>query len=52
MASDFAKSNYLSVGICASEGLITLRLPDGSYGRKWFITRAGIHYLETIREQA
>lgn len=48
LASDTAKSNWHTVAICASEGLITCKLPDGNYGRKWLITRDGIDYLEAF----
>ena len=34
------------VGICASEGLITMKLDDISWGKHWLATDDGVDYLK------
>lgn len=42
---NFARNNAELVGIAASEGLITLRHPLGTYFRRWRVTPKGLTYL-------
>lgn len=47
VSSDMARAQAGWVAMAATLQLITTREPDGSYGRTWFITKAGIDYLDT-----
>jgi len=38
------------VGICASEGLITLKLDDISWGKHWMATDDGVDYYKEIEQ--
>lgn len=46
VSSDFARSESGWVAMAATLGLISTREADGSYGRTWFVTQAGIGYIE------
>ena len=41
-----ARDNAELVGICATEGLITLKMDNISWGRHWLATDEGIDYMK------
>ncbi len=43
--SNFARFNADYTAIAVEAGLITTRLPDGDYGRKWWVTPRGLKQL-------
>ena len=45
LASDFAREYKEHVGIAASLGLISTRMPDGSYGRLCLSTEKGVRFI-------
>lgn len=44
--SDFARAYADGISECASIGLLTTARPDGSFGRMWCLTAAGLTVLE------
>lgn len=47
LASDFAAKKHSSViAMAASEGFLTSRNVDGSFGRQWFLTERGLKFLK------
>lgn len=46
VSSDLARREAGWVAAAASLGLITTRESDGSFGRTWYVTQAGIGYLD------
>lgn len=50
VSSDLARSKTAHVAMAATLGLITTREPDGSFGRTWYVTQAGIGFLEDYWE--
>lgn len=50
VSSDLARAEAGWVAMAATLGFITTREPDGSYGRTWFVTKAGLDYLDNYWE--
>mgnify|MGYP001419382773 CR=1 FL=1 len=48
--SDFAREAAPVVAQAASQGYITTKRPDGSFGRDWLITTMGALYIEQMQE--
>ena len=46
--SDFARMAANEVGICASEGLISTAVREGTYSNVWMITADGIEQMEAM----
>lgn len=49
LQSDFAREASQYVAICASEGLITVRIEEDTWGDKWIITQDGLHCKENMK---
>lgn len=48
--SDFARMAATEVALCASDGLITTRVNDGTVSNVWIITHEGIAALEELTD--
>lgn len=50
VSSNMARTNAAWVSVAATLGLITTREADGSFGRTWYVTQAGIGFLNNYWE--
>ena len=48
--STLARDAANEIGMCASEGLLTTKIDDTTYGNVWLITRDGLNYMEEIQD--
>lgn len=46
--SDFAREHADVVAMAASDGLVTTKIAEGFYGRRWMITPKGLSHLYTL----
>lgn len=48
--SALARHAATEVALCASEGLITTRVNDNTFGNIWMVTQDGLDYMEGLDE--
>ena len=46
--SDFARMTATEIGLLASEGLLSTKVHEGTYGNRWLITADGIDWMEEV----
>lgn len=46
--SDFARMAATEIGLLASEGLLTTKVREGTYGNRWTVTGDGIEWMEEV----
>jgi len=48
--SGMARDAATEVAMCASEGLMTTKLNETTYGNVWMITQHGLDYMEELED--
>ena len=48
--SDFARIAANEIGICASEGMISTQVSEGTYSNVWMITVEGLEQMEAMND--
>ena len=48
--STMARDAANEIGMCASEGLLTTKINETTYGNVWLVTQAGLDYMEEIED--
>ena len=48
--SDFARMAATEIGICASDGLISTKIGESTFGNVWMITQDGLAAMEGIED--
>lgn len=47
--STLARDAATEIALCASEGLLTTKIDDTTYGNVWLVTSNGLEYMEEIQ---
>lgn len=48
--STIARLAATEIAMCASEGLITTKINDVTYGNVWMVTQHGLDYIEELED--
>lgn len=52
VSSDTARAQAVYVAIASTLQLITTREADGSFGRTWYVTKAGVEFMDNYWEDS
>lgn len=48
--STMARDAANEIGMCASEGLLTTKINETTYGNVWLVTQDGLDYMEELED--